>query len=174
MGKPKKTKPVTATGRKSGKIKGVGGSGKRSFKNAVVKCSEIKNAFMPGLSALKGNSKHVKPTDTKLVNGSVDIDDTLKVIYPNESRWDYVVGYADEAFFIEVHPAGTSNVSEMVNKVKWLKNWLASSAPDLNVLHKTKVYYWIPSGKFSILPGSVEFKRIAANNLRIEKPLPLP
>ncbi|MDE6695413.1 MAG: hypothetical protein K2K25_00875 [Muribaculaceae bacterium] len=174
MGRPKSINPVVVAGKKFGKTKSAEGSGKSPFKNAIAKCSLIKNAYMPGLSALKGNSKHVKPADPKLVAGSVDIDDALKIMYPNESRWDYVVGYSDEAFFIEVHPAGTSNVSEMVNKVKWLKNWLASSAPDLNKLHKSKVYYWIPSGGVSILSGSVQYKRIAANNLHIQKPLPLP
>lgn len=108
---------------------------------------------LTGLSALKANSKYVRVTNTKLLDGSVDIDEAVRDKYPEDSRWDYVVGYENEAFFIEVHPAATSNVDDMVKKVKWLKNWLASSAPDLKSLHKIEVYYWIPSRRVSILKG---------------------
>lgn len=145
-----------------------------SFKEAVSKCQEIQSALQPGLTALGGNSKVVKPKDSKSIDGSVDIDSALKIKYPTESRWDYVVGYADEALFIEVHPADTSNVEEMVKKVKWLVNWLAISAPDLNLLHKRKVYYWVPSGRVNILKGSAQYRKIAANHLCIKKQVILP
>ena len=91
------------------------------FKAAVLKCDEIKGALSPELTAMKGNSKVVKVKNSKLINGSIDIDDALRYTYPNDSRWDYVVGYDNEVFFIEVHPAATSNVGEMINKVNWLK-----------------------------------------------------
>ena len=144
---------------------------KVSFKNSVRKCMDIKDALKSGLSALKANSKYVKVTNTKLLDGSVDIDEAVRDKYPEDSRWDYVVGYANEAFFIEVHPAATSNIDDMVKKVKWLKNWLASSAPDLKSLHKIEVYYWIPSGRVSILKGSVQDRKIAANHLQIKNPV---
>lgn len=129
---------------------------------------------MPGLAALKSNSHHVKAADTTRLTGSVDIDAALKSLYPHDARWDYVVGYGDEAYFIEVHPASTSNVAEMIKKVNWLKNWLASSAPDLMKLHKQEVYYWVPSGGVGISKGSVQYKRIALSHLQIKKPVTLP
>ncbi len=150
------------------------GSNKTPFIDAIKNCDEIRDALKVGLTALKANSKAVKPTNTKLVDGSVDIDEAVKALRPSESRWDYVVGYADEAFFIEVHPANTSNVEEMVKKVKWLKNWLNSSAPDLKRLHKNDVYYWVPSGRVNILKGSVQDRKIAANHLQIKNPVILP
>ncbi len=64
-----------------------------SFADAVSKCSEIKDALKPGLMALKANSKVVRPANTKLIDGSVDIDEAVKDLHPQESRWDYVVGY---------------------------------------------------------------------------------
>lgn len=145
-----------------------------SFKNAVGNCVEIKDALQPGLSALRTNSKLIKPRNPKLLDGSVDIDNAVISIYPDESRWDYVVGYSNEAFFIEVHPADTTNVNEMLNKVKWLKQWLDKVAPDLKRLHKGGVFYWIPSGRVNILKGSNQYRKIAANNLLIKNPLPLP
>ncbi len=144
---------------------------KKPFIEAVKSCDEIKDALRPGLTALKANSKVVNAVNTKLIDGSVDIDEAVKTIRPNESRWDYVVGYADEAYFIEVHPANTSNVEEMVKKVRWLKNWLATTAPDLKALHKKEVYYWVPSGNVKILKGSVQDRKIAANHLQIKNPV---
>lgn len=139
------------------------------FKTAVGNCDEIKDELKSGLSALKSDSKFVKTANPKLIEGSVDIDGAVKKLYPEDARWDYVVGYNDEAVFIEVHPAATSNVSEMVSKVKWLKSWLDSKAQDLRELNKSKVYYWIPSGGVSILKGSAQYKQIAANHLKIKR-----
>ena len=88
---------------------------------------------------------------------------------PNESRWDYVIGYNGSVFFVEIHPAQTSNVEEMIKKVIWLKNWLKGSAPELMSLHKCGVFHWIPSGKVKILSTSSQARKIAQNNLKITK-----
>lgn len=82
-----------------------------------------------------------------------------------------MVGYNDEAFFIEVHPADTKNVDEMIKKVVWLKEWLAKTSPLLLNLHKNRIFYWIPSGRVRILKNSSQYKRIAANNLQIANKL---
>lgn len=142
-----------------------------SFKDAVRNCREISDALKPGLSAMKANSKKVRFTNSQLIDGSVDIDEAVRGIRPDESRWDYVIGYSNEAIFIEVHPADTANVDEMVKKVKWLKSWLTVAAPDLKGLHKREVYYWIPSGRVNILKGSVQYRKIAVNHLLIKNPV---
>lgn len=110
MGKPKESIPVKGSKERNGETNDQDTSRFCTFKDAVLKCDEIKDALRSGLSALRANSKVVKPRDTKLLEGSVDIDEAVKALRPGESRWDYVVGYSNEAFFIEVHPAGSSNV----------------------------------------------------------------
>ena len=174
MGRCKNTKSNKAIDGRFPKAGKKTSDGKNKFSSAVVKCDEIKDAFKPGLSALKSNSVFVKADDTNLIQGSVDIDAAVKDLYPEDPRWDYVIGYAEEAVFVEIHPAATSNVDEMVKKVKWLKNWLRSAAADLNELHTTEIYYWIPSGGVSILKGSVQARRIALNHLCIKKIVNLP
>lgn len=144
------------------------------FQVAVDKCKEITGTTCPGLSAMGGNSILVKLADTLLAMGSVDIDSAVKQLRPDDPRWDYVIGYRKEAFFIEVHPADTSNVQEMIKKVRWLKNWLDSVATDLKNLHKCGCYHWIPSGRMNILRNSTQYRSIAANKLHIAaKPLRL-
>ncbi len=137
------------------------------------RCPEIKDSFRPGLSALGAHSSDVKAKDTSRLDGSVDIDSAVRKVRPGEARWDYAVGYAEDAYFVEVHPANTKNVDEMVKKVTWLKNWLATVAVDLKKLHKCGTYHWIPSGSVKILKTSKQYKMIAANNLMITNTLRL-
>lgn len=143
------------------------------FEDAVCNCIEIKDAYQPGITALGKNSVSVRAIDPKKLTGSVDIDKSLLLARANEPRWDYAVGYADAAYFVEVHPADTKNVDEMLNKVAWLKNWLSATAPDLKKLHKCGVFNWIPSGRVRILKTSTQYKKISANNLTISKILKL-
>ncbi len=143
------------------------------FQNAVKDCAEIADALKPGLSAMGGYSTLVKLGNTRLINGSVDIDNAVKELYPNDSRWDYIIGYNGNAYFIEIHPADTKNVNEMIKKVDWLKSWLESSATEIKALHKCGVFHWIPSGRVKILKTSMQYKRIAASKLLITNVLSL-
>ena len=137
------------------------------FKEAVINCKEISTAFQPGLKALGAESCHIRAVNPQLIDGSVNIDKCLKTLYPHASRWDYAIGYDGNAYFVEIHPADTSNVDEMIRKVGWLKKWLSESATDLQSLHKCKVFHWIPTGRVRILKGSTHYKKIAKNNLVI-------
>lgn len=141
------------------------------FKEAIAQCDEINSNLCIGLAALRSESSFVKPENPRLVNGSVDLDNALRCIYPNDARWDFVIGYSGEAFFIEVHPADTANVDEMIKKVNWLKKWLATKARDLKDLHKCGVFHWIPSGRVKISKNSPQYRKIALNNLSIKSPL---
>ena len=85
----------------------------------------------------------MKLNDKRRVDGSLNIDKETKHLYPNEPRWDYAVGYDDKVFFVEVHPANTSNISEMAKKKEWLKKWLQSKAPLLDAFPSgNQKYLW--------------------------------
>lgn len=145
-----------------------------AFKEAVENTPEIKSHYCTGLQAVKGSErKMISPEDTKKLSGSVDIDNALKNQDPDGARWDYAVGYEDKAYFVEVHPANTSNVQEMINKVEWLKKWLKEKATSLNAIRE-KTLYWIPSGKVNILKDSPQYKKLAQKSLKIVNPLQLP
>lgn len=144
-----------------------------TFCNAVSHCRDIADSLCPGLSALAGNSEYIKVANTRLIDGSVDIDSALRRRCPNESRWDYVFGYRGDAYFVEIHPADTKNVDEMIKKVKWLNFWLDSSAKEIRNIHKCGVFHWIPSGRVKILRTSRQYKKIAASNLLMTNTLSL-
>lgn len=93
------------------------------FKAAIASTPLLKNAYKDGLQALGSYSVKVKPTDTKKCEGSVDIDAAVKSVYPEESRWDYAIGYDGKTYFVEIHSAETSQVTPVLNKYTWLKDF---------------------------------------------------
>lgn len=139
------------------------------FKQAVEQCPDIKNGYCVGLKALNSNSPKLKVGDKKNLLGSVDIDTCTKKQYPNDSRWDYAIGYAGKALFVEVHPANTSNVKEMFKKVMWLEEWLNENGKPLAKIRKDRILYWIPSGKVAILKTSPQYRSLAKHNLLLTK-----
>lgn len=137
------------------------------FKFAVDNTDELKDGYRPGLQALKGNSSKISVCNQRNLLGSVDIDDCTKGLYPNDSRWDYAIGYAQKAWFVEVHPANTSNVKEMVKKVQWLEGWLQDSGARLASIRRDTLHYWVPSGKVCISKTSPQYRSLAKHKLQI-------
>lgn len=143
------------------------------FQQAISNTKDIKNGYMNGLQALGSNAGKVVPKDSKKIRGSVDIDKYVKDLYPEDPRWDYAIGYDNDAYFLEVHPANTSDVTTMINKAKWLSRWLDEKSPALKCIAK-KVYYWVPSGKYNILPNTAQYKKLAQSKIRLVSTLSLP
>lgn len=142
-----------------------------SFKTAIESTPLLKDAFKSGLKALGANSSKVKPTDTKKCEGSVDIDTAVRSVYPNDSRWDYAVGYDGVTHFIEVHSAKTDEVKPVLNKLKWLKEFLIEEAPNLN--KESKRFHWIASSGNHILPNSSQARQLAQAGITIVRQLTL-
>lgn len=91
-----------------------------TFKSIVQAIPAIAGAYREGLQALESkDAGKVKPQNPRKLSGSVYLDKCLKTTNPHDARWDYVIGYREKAYFVEVHPANTSNVDEVVKKKKW-------------------------------------------------------
>ena len=85
-----------------------------------------------------------------------------------------MIGYKGNAYFVEVHPADTKNVKEVIQKKKWLESWLEERAPKLREIKAVNTpYYWVPSGRVAILKNSPQYRRIALNHILIVKALEL-
>lgn len=145
-----------------------------TFKSIVQAIPAIAGAYREGLQALESkDAGKVKPQNPRKLLGSVYLDKCLKTTNPHDARWDYVIGYREKAYFVEVHPANTSNVDEVVKKKKWLDVWLKTNALDLKAMMAGTSYYWIASGKVAILPNSPQARKIAKNKLVLCKELNL-
>jgi len=137
-----------------------------TFKEAVESTLDIATGYKIGLIALGQYSNKVSVRDTRLLGGSVDIDACTAAKYPDANRWDYALAHNQKIYFVEIHPAITSEVSTMLKKLRWLKNWLNDHAPEINKLKAEQPYYWVQSGKCAILKGSNQERKIAQEKLK--------
>ena len=148
---------------------------KCAFQIAVENTPDVKNGFRAGLQAVKNSDRNkVDATDSRKIQGSLDIDGQVMEIYPDDNRWDYALSYDDKIYFFEVHPASTSEVDAVIKKLGWLKNWLKNKAPEINKLQKgNQPYTWVQSGSYSILPSGPYAKKLAFNGIEVVKSLKL-
>lgn len=63
------------------------------FSKEIKKIPEIAGCLRDGLTALGKHSKKIMDYEKGKLEGSVDIDGCLRDKYPNDNRWDFVLGY---------------------------------------------------------------------------------
>lgn len=139
-----------------------------TFQSVVQQTPDISKSYKSGLSAIRtGDRKSLQVKEPRSVDGSVDIDSATKQKYPTASRWDYVIGYKQKAYFVEVHPANTSNVAEMEAKLKWLQTWLRDHATILAQYPAgTPKFLWAATKSgIHILKTSPEYRKVASLGL---------
>jgi hypothetical protein len=138
------------------------------FKTAVTNTEHTKNCYRNGLQALGTHKSKVTLTDPSCCEGSVEIDACLVNKFPSNNRWDYSFSYKEEVFFVEVHSANTSEVSTVLRKLQWLKDWLNEHAPEINNLKATSKppFYWLQSSGYHILRNSPQERLIVQKGLR--------
>ena len=135
-----------------------------TFKQKVQNTQEIKNCYQKGLQALREKDKDkIEAQNTRKLNGSVNIDECLKNKYPNASRWDYAIGYNNQTYFVEVHPAIPREIKELAKKLNWLKNWKRNTP-----FRNDNNFYWVASGKVGISSKSKYGKRIAELGIKLK------
>jgi hypothetical protein len=134
------------------------------FQDAVVSVPVLERAYRKGLQGLRGADRdRVLCRNPRGLTGSLGLDEHLASILPNEPRWDYAIGYraqgGEQVYWIEVHPASSSHVDEVLAKLKWLRAWLTREAPRLAGLPATHV--WIATGRVAIRRGSQQQRLLA-------------
>jgi len=134
-----------------------------SFRDAV---NDSGLEFRRGLQALKpADARKITTRSTRTIAGSTDIDACLAGEFPNAPRWDYAVGFTkdsrEKAFFVEVHPAASTNVKEIKQKLLWVTAWLKDKP--LNNLEKS--FHWVASGSVRIPRHAKQFKEAASLGL---------
>ncbi len=153
------------------------------FKEAVREATApVNGAYFPGKMALENrHRKLVTCKDTRRITGSIDLDRALakEPKYANEPRWDYGLGYQpaggrEQAIWIEVHSAETSEVSAVIRKFEWLRDWLDENADQLRKLTESADsdirYIWIASNRLRILPHSRQAKQLSMSGIGGPKP----
>ena len=134
------------------------------------------DAYQPGMQALPRNDRaKVDCRNPALLTGSVFVDEALRHAQPNAPRWDYAVGVMDgrteKIVWVEVHPATTHGVTEVLRKLAWLRQWLAGDGLPLARLPAR--HAWVASDRICIPRGSPQYKRAATAGLLPKRRLEL-
>lgn len=138
---------------------------------ALAENSCLKEYFHSGSGAIR-EKECISVPQPRLTGGSVNLDKAMEQDLPEDNRWDYALEYDGCSFFLEVHPASTSEVECVIRKVRQVKEWLAAHVPDFLQLPKKekgeRCFYWISSGKSDIrlLPQSRQAKQLASAHIK--------
>ena len=135
------------------------------------------DAWREGKQALAGAHRgRVDCADPRRLTGSLDLDSALarEPRHADAPRRDYGIGYRprrgdERAVRVEVHPASTSNVAEVLAKLGWLRRWLSDEAPDLEAMTGTagapKPFVRVAVDGVRIQRGSPQARRLSAAGL---------
>jgi len=144
-----------------------------SFEAAVANAAPpLDRACRPGIQALKGAHRQKVRCNAPLrLTGSIDVDSALAATpeHRTSPRWDYGIGYRpvggeERAIWIEVHPADTSNVREVLRKRDWLLGHLATYARRLNAITvadaRLKPFVWLSTNGTRITPNTPQARAL--------------
>ncbi len=140
------------------------------FKDAVGATPHLKNAWQPGLRALRAEDKpHIEVEDTRKLAGSVDVDTALQKVQPHANRWDFAIAYRhtnrsdDYIYWTELHTASDSQVKVVIKKAEWLLEWLKSGNNPLNAFEREII--WVSSGSTTFTLTAPQRKAMAVAGL---------
>lgn len=140
---------------------------KCAFQVAIENTEEVKNGFCVGKHAIKSIDRS-KVVAAKKINCKVALILIVKLKHYILMNLVGTMLYRmmTRFIFFEVHPAETSKVNKVVNKVKWLKCWLKTHAPEINKLPKAEhPYTWVQSGRYAILPTAREKMKLSISGI---------
>ncbi|MBE7494465.1 MAG: hypothetical protein HS117_05940 [Verrucomicrobiaceae bacterium] len=142
-----------------------------TFQEAVEKTTHLKDAYRPGLQALRAEDKpHIEAEDTRKLTGSVDVDTANLVSEPHSNRWDFGIAYqhtnrsGEVVYWVETHTASDSQVGVVIKKAAWLQQWFKGHGKHLALFEKDIV--WVSSGATTFTLSSTQRKQMAALGLR--------
>ncbi len=137
-----------------------------TFRKAVKAAPPPVNvAYCCGIQALAGSHrKQVTCKNPRRLTGSIDLDSALKRVpgHASANRWDYGIGYRpgngpERVIWVEIHSATEKEVSTVLKKLQWLRDWLNGEAEQLHRMTERADpdmrFVWIASSRVSI-PGN--------------------
>lgn len=101
----------------------------------------------------------------------MDIDTALKRLpaHAEAHRWDFAIGFqhtnraSEFVYWVETHTGSDSQISVMLDKLTWLKQWLAGDGKPLAAFECD--FIWAPSGATSFTKGARQVRILAGMGL---------
>lgn len=141
-----------------------------TFREAVESIPAIAAHYLVGLQALRpADRDRIRISETRLLRGSVSLDEALAGTRPNQPVWDYGIGASRRpepavVVWIESHPASSKHIRPVLAKLNWLRRWLETEAPQLDRLKSR--FVWVATGSVAFPANSPHGKIIAQEGLK--------
>ena len=142
-----------------------------TVRDAFAQTRNLSGVWQPGLEALRAQDRrHVEAQDTRRLSGSADLDSALRQQEPNAHRWDFAIGYnhtnrtLECIYWVEIHTAADREVSVVLDKLRWLRQWLKRNGKKLALFEHD--FVWISSGRTSFTLTSPQQKQFAVLGLQ--------
>lgn len=126
---------------------------------------------MQGLGALRAQDRpHIAAEDPRLLQGSADVDSALQAHEPEAHRWDFAIGHRrtnrkrDCVYWVEIHTANDKAVGVVLDKLRWLRNWLEGDGKLLNQFERD--FIWLSSGATTFTLSAPKLKQFALLGLQ--------
>lgn len=143
-----------------------------TFQEAVEKIPQLKDQWHAGLGALRAEDKpHVQPDDPRRLRGSVDVDKAYQRVreHAQSNRWDFGLSFQhtnrkkEFVYWLEIHTGSDSEISVVLRKLAWLKEWLNGDGKALKAFECQ--FVWTPSGATNFTKRARQVKALAGAGL---------
>ena len=142
-----------------------------TIEDAVAQTPHLQGAWKRGLGALRAQDRpHIAAQNTHNLSGSADLDAALQQQEPNAHRWDFAIGYQhinrplECIYWVEIHTATDREVNVVLDKLRWLKQWLRGDGQRLALFERD--FIWVSSGGTSFTLTSPQQKQFAVLGLQ--------
>jgi hypothetical protein len=135
------------------------------IRRAVRSGSPLQTRIEDGLAALQRDDRRCLSPETHTAFGdSLDLDAAYCQDYPQEPRWDYLLGHtlSEEIVGLEPHSARTDEISNVINKRKAARQ---QPADHLRPGARVSVWLWVASGKVHFADTEKARRRLDENGI---------
>ena len=127
--------------------------------------SSLAAAIRSGIQAIPSEKRqYIEESLRPGFSDSLDLDEATRAQYPEDARWDYLLGHTDSAHVValEAHSAQTSQVSLVIRKRAASRRHLQDHLADG---HQVAAWYWVASGRVDFVPHEKTLNRLSENGI---------
>lgn len=137
----------------------------RNLVELLAPTSRLRLQVQPGVQALRAAERDLVDASIRAsIKSSLNLDDAMRVDYPNDHRWDYLIDRkaAVGVIAVEFHSAKNDQVSEVIRKRKSALTQMQGHVPSGRTVAR---WIWIASGKVRFADTEREMLRLAQSGI---------